>query len=50
MVYAKGHEEDEKLHRSFHSGAVQGLKFQVCKAATYNSSHLEDADIIANIL
>ncbi|KAF6258409.1 ESCO1/2 acetyl-transferase-domain-containing protein [Scenedesmus sp. NREL 46B-D3] len=28
MVYAKGHEEDEKLHKTFHSSAVQGLKFQ----------------------
>lgn len=30
MVYAKGHEEDEKLHKAFHQGAVQGFKFQVC--------------------
>eukprot|EP00879_Flechtneria_rotunda_P029676 GHRR01032113.1.p1 GENE.GHRR01032113.1~~GHRR01032113.1.p1 ORF type:complete len:106 (+),score=33.94 GHRR01032113.1:318-635(+) len=28
MLYAKGHDEDEKLHRSFHLPAVQGLKFQ----------------------
>lgn len=30
MVYTKGHEEDEKLHKAFHQGAVQGFKFQVC--------------------
>jgi hypothetical protein len=29
MVYAKGHEEDEKLHKAYHQGAVQGFKFQV---------------------
>jgi hypothetical protein len=38
MVYAKGHEEDEKLHRSFHSSAVQGLRFQVRRATTVSSS------------
>lgn len=29
MVYTKGHEEDEKLHKAYHQGAVQGFKFQV---------------------
>lgn len=29
MVYSKGHEEDEKLHKAYHQGAVQGFKFQV---------------------
>jgi hypothetical protein len=30
MVYTKGHQEDEKLHKAYHQGAVQGFKFQVC--------------------
>lgn len=30
MVYTKGHKEDEKLHKAYHQGAVQGFKFQVC--------------------
>lgn len=30
MVYTKGHREDEKLHKAYHQGAVQGFKFQVC--------------------
>jgi hypothetical protein len=29
MVYTKGHQEDEKLHKAYHQGAVQGFKFQV---------------------
>jgi N-acetyltransferase len=29
MMYAKGHEEDEKLHKAFHQAAVQGPRFQV---------------------
>jgi len=28
-MYAKGHEEDEKLHKAFHQAAVQGPRFQV---------------------
>jgi hypothetical protein len=33
VVYTKGHEEDEKLHKAYHQGAVQGLKFQVSAAS-----------------
>ncbi len=29
MVYTKGHEEDEKLHKAYHQGALHGFKFQV---------------------
>jgi hypothetical protein len=33
MLYTKGLEEDEKLHKAYHQGAVQGLKFQVSAAS-----------------
>lgn len=29
-MYAKGHEEDEKLHKAYHTGALQGFRFKVC--------------------
>lgn len=29
MVYARGQEEDEKLHRSYCAAGSQGVKFQV---------------------
>lgn len=40
MVYAKGHEEDEKLHKTFHSSAVQGLKFQVPQGCNMQQQQL----------
>lgn len=45
MVYAKGHEEDEKLHKSFHQSVVQGVKFQVQGAAALAHSSCQSTQL-----
>ena len=42
MLYAKGQDDDEKLHAAFHSSCTQGISFQ----ARGSASTLRDRSVV----